>query len=53
MLNVRLHEKGDGCTKLDKTPIMMDLLCAVLQVKGYGEDKVAILCSVDHYITFV
>ena len=44
---------GDGCTKLAKTQRMMGLLCAVLQVKDYGEDKVAILCSVDHYITFV
>ena len=53
MLIVRLHDKGEGCTKVDKTQRMMGLLCAVLQVKGYGENKVAILCSVDHYITFV
>jgi len=53
VLKVRLNDKGVGCTKLNKTQRMMGLLCAVLQVIGYGENKVPILCSVDHYITFV
>jgi hypothetical protein len=53
VLKVRLNDKGVDGTKLDITQRMTGLLCADLQVMCYSENKVAILYSVHHYVTFV
>jgi len=55
---VPLNDKVVGFTKLNKTERMNGLFCVVLKsdlhfLNIFSANKVAILCSVDLYITFV